>query len=358
MAYHIAQILQNRAEIESYDLLIIDHYVNDAQFYFGFFGDRYGEFLELFYKLLATLNVPVLNIMFPAQKSNFAAVPGLVREAADKHRITTVDLFQAGFLPRHFKDDIHINQEASFMVGVFLSKSLAGAMGHRPEGGALMGYPLRVIPAGDVAPDLPLQQFENRVSKFEFVQLDAERQLPLVGDESVCSVGYFRGFKVALQQGFVLDGKPCGFLEGDRGFFQEMASLSDNIRTTIAPMVGAHQRIKVLARKARISGEFGPPCLSNVIAYDPSRAFSGKLANHQLFDVPMDGLVDAVDAASAQTQVGQKNAQAETQAKALPDAAQRRASPVASKSGGGKIKARCRAILAKLARIVRPTRDK
>lgn len=299
LAYHVCHILQNRVEIEAHDLLIIDHYGNDANFYRGFFGEKYSKYLAMYYQLLATLNVPVLNLMFPRLTQKYPEVHGLVRDIAERHGITSVDLNEAGFRRDHFMDAVHINYHSSYMMGIFLSQALDCGIGPKPIGGELNGYPLRVIPAREFAPDLPLKYLNTRVSRVEYVQLDRERPLLLEKDEKVISIGYYRDKNETLNQGFVLDGKPYGLVANDAGFFQEMASVTLGVQTSIAPITGYHDKVEVLARRGRVSGEFALPFLVNLLVKSSSRSFSGHLASHKVFEVPMTGLISAIDATSA-----------------------------------------------------------
>ncbi|UWR28365.1 hypothetical protein K3757_18805 (plasmid) [Sulfitobacter sp. S223] len=302
LIYHIGHILENRAEIESHDLLIIDHYVNDANFYCGFFGDQYPQYLEMLYQLLATLNLPVLNLMFPCISHDYPEVCDQVREISAQYGITVLDLNEAGFRPEHFRDPVHLNRYASYMMGLFLLQSLARGIGPRPAGGMLRSYPLRVISAQEFTPDLPLHSLENSVSRIRYVQLDGERTLPLEQGEKVISIGYFRDPKESLLQGFMLDGKPYGVLAKDFGSFQEMTSMPLGVQTSIAPLVGPCERVQVLARKVYISGDFTQSCITNLVVQNSAVTFSGDFANHTVFDVTMDGLVSAVDASASKAQ--------------------------------------------------------
>ncbi|MDN2664389.1 hypothetical protein OW492_13515 [Psychromonas sp. 14N.309.X.WAT.B.A12] len=58
-------IMLNQKLIESSDILIIDHYINDINFYVLEKGPDYIKMVKDFYIYLSSLNVNVLNLMFP-----------------------------------------------------------------------------------------------------------------------------------------------------------------------------------------------------------------------------------------------------------------------------------------------------
>lgn len=295
-AYHISQILQHRATIEASDLLIVDHYGNDTNLYRGVYGARYPRYLESFYQLLATLNLPVVNVMFPRRVTRYPKVRGMVRDMADRYGITTLDLSDAGFRPEHFLDPYHIDRHASYMLGIFLGQAVARLTAHRPQGGSLTGCPFRVIPACDIAPDLPLRHFSNSIADVDYVLLDRECPLPLRRGERVISVGYFRDFDQIRMQGFRLDDQARGIAPVP-GVYQEVTSLAKGARSRIAPLLGRHADVKVMARRQRIGGRFVPPGLVNVLAVDPSARIEATFADHRPVTLVFEDLVAAIDGA-------------------------------------------------------------
>lgn len=299
LVYHIAHILENRQAIEAHDILIIDHQGNDRQFYRRNFEQEYDYYLRTFYQLLATLNVPIVNLMFPRQADLFPGVGERVRKMADEFRFATIDLYQAKFRSAFFSDKIHINKFTSYMFGLFLSHSLGHSIPPRPTGGQLTDYPLRLVRAPEVAPDLPVQRFKNSVTNIEYVELDRERRLPFLRDETLASLGYFRAFDQGLNQGFVLDGRPFGVVAEDKGYFHELVTPGLGLKTSIGPVKGRHSKLKVLLRDMDVSGRFARPCLVNLLAHDPARKFSGQFANHQPFEIEIEGLSAGVEAAFA-----------------------------------------------------------
>lgn len=295
LTYHIGQILENKTDIENADVLIIDHYGNDANFYRGVFGDDYAHFLDLFYKLLSTLNVHIINLMFPRQEHKYPDVRELVLAAAAKNNISTLDLSDLEFRPDHFADSVHINTQASYMLGLFMSLSIKNILGQKPHGGNLSQYPMRVIRGNKLDADLPVYSFSNSVSSFDYVALEKERPLPISPTEHAISVGYFREPDQKLMQGFVIDGQPHAVVSIHGGFYQEIISIHNGGRRTIGPILGSHEGIKVFSRNGMVTGEFATPCLVNIISYDSAKQFSGFAATREVFQVSLDGLIEAID---------------------------------------------------------------
>lgn len=62
---HIKTILDKKEEIEQGDILIIDHYINDMMSYAADYGSDYQVYVEDLYKILSSLNINTINLLFP-----------------------------------------------------------------------------------------------------------------------------------------------------------------------------------------------------------------------------------------------------------------------------------------------------
>jgi hypothetical protein len=300
--YHISHILENRVEIEACDYLIIDHYVNDANFYFSKMSDHYADYLEMLYQLLATLNVSILNLMFPLLSHRHPEVRELVLKEAEKHQVTTLDLNDWSFGASLFIDHVHIDRYISYMMGLSLAQSLDEHANIRPAGGGLAQFPLRLITAAEIAPDIPLHHYENSVSKFDYIILDRSIELALAPSESVISIGYYRSRDETQDQGFFINGISYGVNSKHRGYFQEVIpkpehdvrNRSRKNKVAIAPMLGQHDGVVIMSRNKHFSGDFINPGFINILTHTPSITFSGNFAVREFFEVPMLGFENSL----------------------------------------------------------------
>ena len=169
--FHIAHILQNREVIEKCDLLIIDHYGNDANYYGGIPSFNYDERLEDLYFLLSTLNVDVINILFPRIKVNYKEIKGKVISKSCKYGISYIDLDEAGISRRHYIDSFHINRSASYIFGMHLSRFVSSISHAPPSGGRLDSFPARLVLARDLFAPSEIKAFSNSMCNIEFAPL-------------------------------------------------------------------------------------------------------------------------------------------------------------------------------------------
>ena len=77
---HIALLSRQRARLAAADLIILEHYVNDIVFYAKAFHDmgRFDEYMahaEKFYRGLAALSLPVVNVFSPVDPACWGLMP-------------------------------------------------------------------------------------------------------------------------------------------------------------------------------------------------------------------------------------------------------------------------------------------
>lgn len=293
--YHVAHILQNREAIEACDFLLVDHYGNDANHYGGVLGESYDTYLEYFYFLLSTLNVHVVNIMFPRRRHVFKEVHEKVVKVANQYNITTVDLGQLEFRREHFIDDFHIDRFTSYMLGMFLSREIDRVSNDVPHGGVLNRFPMRVIAAKQLCSDEALQTFSNSLVSVEYFSLESSFSTSLAASERVVSLGYFRAFNEVKSQAFCVNSVMAGVVARDKGFFQEYVGEIEPGRVELVPILGQNENVPVMAKRGQTSGKFVPPCLVNLLTIDDSAKCEGGSASRDLLKFDLSGLIVSID---------------------------------------------------------------
>lgn len=203
--YHIYQIVKDRDLIETCDVLLIDHYVNDSFFYKDKLGDDYEYFMDIFYSLLSSLNVHIANIMFPITGEINESVRWIVREFCERFSISYIDMNELPFRGEHFKDNLHIGRLSSYMLGIFLLSEISGIDEVKPIGGKVNTLPIRVMTAAKISPDFEVLQFSNRTCSIDYAKLECRVTVPLFDGEQVISVGYFREQDAAGHHGFLFN---------------------------------------------------------------------------------------------------------------------------------------------------------
>ena len=63
--YHVLTLMKHLDVVMEADVVLLDHYVNDVNYYSRMMGDDYHQNLDEFYMSLSSLNVRILNVLFP-----------------------------------------------------------------------------------------------------------------------------------------------------------------------------------------------------------------------------------------------------------------------------------------------------
>lgn len=124
--YHIRTILLNMDKLYEADVIIIDHYINDINFYYEKIDD-YTFHTENLYKILGSLNKPVLNLLFPCKKikeKNTIDYYCYIKKLTKNYGLWLLDLNEYGFEETHFTDVLHLKRNVSYIIGNMLSYTL------------------------------------------------------------------------------------------------------------------------------------------------------------------------------------------------------------------------------------------
>lgn len=271
--YHIKTILQNRELLELSDCVIIDHYVNDMNFYSDKLGAEYKLLLHEFYKLAASLNVHVINILFPIFKinnhRNFEWY-NYVLELTRKYRLGLVDLNLLTLDELDYDDSIHIGNEISYHVGVVLGASLNRlASTDRPCGGRIVKSPFSVIEASGfkctTSDKSSIKAYKNSLIDIKYLDLKSKASISLQDQDKVLSLGYLnpKGTKgkSAIKinnQSFTLDGI---------GYFHEALMQPFFGDIVFSPVYGKGDFPNLVLRKNNSREDFSYVYLVDILVY-------------------------------------------------------------------------------------------
>ena len=260
---HIKTIELNKELIEGCDLLIIDHYINDLNFYTRKFGEQYNRECEYFYQLLSTINTNIINLLFPIK--NLIDKSALnyyrrVKQLTKKYNISIVDLNEYDFKAYHYDNPVHISHKISYILGLSLSKLADKFQGSKPCGGRLISSPFKVFNAKSLAkfaPDSEIKTFSNSLLEIDYLKVNRQFSIPNLTGMALKSIGYLTPKGMDSQSGVIVNNKQeFSLLVG--GYFHESFDreivVEDEL--TFAPMRGCHQNIPSLMQRAKISGNF------------------------------------------------------------------------------------------------------
>ena len=146
--YHIKTIQNNKALIESSDLLLIDHYINDVNFYSEAIGEVYNELCKDFYTFLSSINTRIINVLFPIRdlkERDTLIYYKQIKHLSILHSVSVLDLNEAPFSKHHFSDNIHITHDTSYAFGIVLGKELLHSdLGKKPGEGYCENMPFKM----------------------------------------------------------------------------------------------------------------------------------------------------------------------------------------------------------------------
>jgi len=251
----IKTILQNLEEIEKCDFLLIDHYVNDLNFYKNKIGETYDYYCEKFYLLLSSLNTRVINILFPIidlkKRKDFAHYLGVI-ELSSKNNITVVDLNKINFKPDHYIDPIHLSTNTSYIFGVLLEKELNLCLQQidKPTGGGIEQFPFEWIDFNNFSSKVnQVNSFKNSIMEFSYISLDSEIEVKISDNSRLISIGYFLPKGAVGESGVVINNSyKSGFSSLSKGYFNEMLDSPVTGTFTIAPLKGIHSVPNLMGR--------------------------------------------------------------------------------------------------------------
>lgn len=260
---HIKTIELNKELIESCDLLIIDHYINDLNFYTRKFGEQYNRECEYFYQLLSTLNTNIINLLFPVKNlinKLASSYYRRVKQLTKKYNLSLVDLNEYDFKPYHYDNPVHISHKISYILGLSLSKIADKFQGSKPRGGRLISSPFKVFDAKSLAkfaPHSEIKTFSNSLLEVDYLKVHRQFSIPDLTGMALKSIGYLTPKGMNSQSGVIVNDKHrFSLLTG--GYFHESFDREIIIKDelTFAPMQGSYDDVPSLMQRAKISGNF------------------------------------------------------------------------------------------------------
>lgn len=297
--FHVQTILENRALLEEQDLIIVDHYVNDGNFYDSAAGPSYKSIKSEFYDLLSTLNTHVVNMLFPVRDLSISAAfqssYAQAKHMSQARGISVLDLNQIGFMQSHFRDDIHVFPEISFMVGLFLARQLASAsLGPKPNGGRLEICRFRHLPVEEIFSPDQISAFSNRLMTRNYGDLQRPLTIDAGQSERLIAISYVRMKERPETSGISVNGQNRAM--GNFGYFVENVDIATAGPITIAPIASDVKTCPEFMRRGVGIAPFTHCYLSDLLFYDEQVEPIYAAASRTPIDLSMHGLLDAVQA--------------------------------------------------------------
>jgi hypothetical protein len=206
--YHIRTLLNYQSALSDCDYILIDHYINDYNFYDHNLGPDYIKHIKNFYFMLNRLNKPVINIFFPILNINDnRRYYDDVIELSNGCGFYSLNLNKYNFESTHFIDAIHLVKEVSFFVGLELSSYL--------NNNHLKPYYLKstdesqyyMVSAEDISSQtsVKLHKFKNTLMSFDYVNIDSNVNVRVKENFLLISIGYYNP-ESHISYGVCIDG--------------------------------------------------------------------------------------------------------------------------------------------------------
>jgi hypothetical protein len=192
---HLNMIMEKKEEIEQGDVLIIDHYINDMMYYAAVYKEDYLVYVEDLYKLIASLNINAINLLFPIdgykQHPSFSHYQQLV-ELGKKYKITRLDLNKSGFLSDDYTDYIHLKNEKSYEFGLWLEAELNQQNWLKPTDGEILENPYTILHFQNLKTNRPIRHFTNSLVNINFIRITDVIEIDTQGLGELIAFSYFR----------------------------------------------------------------------------------------------------------------------------------------------------------------------
>lgn len=292
--FHLKTIIDNKELIESCDLLLLDHYVNDVTFYRLKIGVIYEKQLGQFYKYLTSLNVQILNLFFPIQdlESHKAkSYYDLALTLSKIYKLSVLNLNSYSFLPHHFADEIHLNHDASYVLGLEMGRVLTNKLiKEKPKGGRCISMPFSVVNISDVRGRNLKYCYSNSLVNIDYVDVLEEVIIERHPNEKLLSIGYLRLRGVDGMSGVKINNSYQKGL-GDLGYFHEAIDGDVNGSVSISPILENDLEVSNLMGRGVSRGDFNYCYLTELLFYNDVIESECNTASRALFDVELSNLV-------------------------------------------------------------------
>ncbi|WP_430459470.1 hypothetical protein ACQUQU_09650 [Thalassolituus sp. LLYu03] len=271
---HVKTLLKNEEQLRQFDLIILDHYINDVNYYVSRMPDSYAERLVDFYALLARLKVPVLNIVFPIVNLSLSKSYWYyekVKHLSERFDFFTLDLNLVLFEPSMYKDSIHLKKEVSYYFGCWLAGEICFIKWSIPKGiksregvFSLLGEEYLRLQSG-----VEEYSFSNSLMELNCFLLKETLTLPNSGE--IVSFGYFNSKESESLHGFTVNGTPYA-LFGSLYYHEALSSSGGEV--ILEPLFGLNDGVPYLhgrgAFKGTVSGYFDYPTVTEFLFHDGS----------------------------------------------------------------------------------------
>lgn len=209
--YHLAMI-----NIEDYDLIILDHFINDITFYSGA-RKRYFYLLGLLYQYLANSNAEVISLVFRRKelKNDHHEFHSEVIDFLSKlEKIRIFDAFKC--LKEHhynkdidelYRDSAHPHPEYSYKVGEKLADSIK-LDGRNTAGGKK--FPFYILKDTEMCTKQRLRVIKNRLINIKCLDIIDRKDIEI---PSILTGGSLIGFHFDSSNS-------DGFLNINKGFYK------------------------------------------------------------------------------------------------------------------------------------------
>lgn len=301
--YHIKAITENKGLIESSDLLIVDHYVNDIAVYYEEFGQPYTSYLREFYKFLSTINTHILNLLFPIRdlkKRGSYEFYELVLTLSKEHSLSILDLNQLEFSSHHFQDKIHLTHDVSFLLGVVLCDELPKfLLSSKPSGGVCNQTPFEIVMSSSIDSKNELKTYKNSLVEVQY--LDLKYGIDIHKDAELVSIGYLKPKEKQGLSGVKINGQQYAMV--DSGYYHEAINCPLIGSVAIEPLIGKALTVPNLKGKDRSHGDFEYCYLTELMFHNKNLPIRIKAANRELIELNVTRLVYILNRLSESSQL-------------------------------------------------------
>lgn len=298
VAFHLNRIIEHYEMIESADLLIIDHYINDVSRFGAHLGDQYISDLNVLFDCLRCMNTHVINLLFPfiAKEHMDLRFHEVAVEGMRNRNLSFVDLHEIGLKRQHFRDEVHLTIGASYLMGMILAREIARLENvPKPSGGAIHENPFKRYSISELIPNTPCLNHRNRLMSFDYLPLTSDLHLPFHPEESLYGVGYFTPKDHEANQGISIGADNIGLDSLPSNYFHENIETTTKGSVKLRPVLGEDIKLESAMGRGILKGKFEPPYLVDLTTRRHDIVFAGTPSRSINLEIDMSGFLDALD---------------------------------------------------------------
>ncbi|WP_371225804.1 hypothetical protein [Roseovarius sp. 2305UL8-3] len=188
----LSKILTRQHDIAQADYVILDHTISDRIAYFPKLREHYTRQIEDIYRVLMSINPNVICVVFPLNlpTTNNEKYLEELEDICLRHNVHFVNLQPIVAEPAFFEEIAHVHCEVSYLMGLSLSRFIAGLKPHQRIAAEALRHPYIICEARSVFPGKEVFRFKSSLAEADYVVIDDRMALEFEREHQALYIEY------------------------------------------------------------------------------------------------------------------------------------------------------------------------